>query len=330
MSDTKSDPQRMEKIVSLCKQRGFCWFDRSMKATVVLLLLLPVIVCGQSATEKQILEELQKLNQRLDNVEKKLEEKSAPVSSFTDPEKKVFGIRFHTGPKGNRVTSVIQGGPADKAGVRPGDLLKSLDGNAVTTLANADLLHELEKKESYAFSFEGKDGQKRELKITKARQGDFTNERGGFVLAGGEIPLAEVDLGQVAPEIATEDGNGNNIKLSSLKGKVVLVNFTATWCGPCGQELPELIKVYDKYHDQGFEIISVFLDQDKLAVEHHIRDHKIPWPYAFDGKGWDNDVARQWGISGVPTNPIVDKTGVVVEDNVRGNKIEPAIGKYLK
>lgn len=301
-----------------------------MKASVALLLLLPAIGFGQSATEKQIFEELQKLNQRVDKVERKLEEKSAPTSSFTDPEKKVFGIRFHTGPKGNRVTSVIQGGPADKAGVRPGDLLKSLDGDAVTTLSNAELLHELEKKETYAFGFEGKDGQKRGLEITKARQGGFTNERGGFVLAGGEMPLAEVDLGQIAPELVAEDGKGNPIKLSSLKGKVVLVNFTATWCGPCGQELPELIKVYDKYHGRGFEIVSVFLDQDKLAIEHHIRDHKIPWPYAFDGKGWDNEVARQWGISGVPTNPIVDKTGVVVEGNVRGNRIEPAIEKYLK
>ena len=301
-----------------------------MKAAVVLLLLLPVVVSGQSATEKQILEELQKINQRLDKVEKGLEEKSAPVASFTDPEKRVFGLRFHAGPKGNRVTSVIQGGPADKAGVRPGDLLKSLDGRAVTSLSNVELLQEMEKNDSFVFNLEGKDGQKRELRIKKARQGDFTNERGGFVLAGGEMPLAEVDLGQVAPEIAAEDGNSNQLKLSSLKGKIVLVNFTATWCGPCGQELPELIKLYDKYHAQGFEIVSVFLDQDKLAVEHHIRDHKIPWPYAFDGKGWDNEVARQWGISGVPTNPIIDKTGVVVENNVRGNRIEPAIEKYLK
>ncbi len=239
-------------------------------------------------------------------------------------------MRFHTGPKGNRVTSVIQGGPADRAGVRPGDLLMTLDGNAVTAFSGVALLHELEKKDSYSFKFQTKDGQQREQRMTKARQGDFTNERGGFILAGRDLPLAEVDLGQPAPDLVADDGNGQSVHLSSLKGKVVLVNFTATWCGPCGQELPELIRLYEKYHRDGFEIVSVFLDQDKLAVEHHRRDHKIPWSYVFDGKGWENAAAREWGISGVPTNPIVSKTGVVVEENVRGNRIEPAVEKYLK
>jgi thiol-disulfide isomerase/thioredoxin len=330
MSDAKTDTQSMKKIVSLCKHRGFRSSHATMKATIVVLLFLPGIVCGQSATEKQILEQLQILNQRVEKVEKELENRPSLPSSYTDPEKKVFGMRFSRGPKGHRVISVIQGSPADKAGVRPGDLVTSVDGKPVTTLSGAEILHELERNDSYVFNFESKGGESRELKITKARQGDFTNERGGFVLAGRETSLAEVDVGQAAPEIVAENGSGVAIKLSSLKGRVVLVNFTATWCGPCSQELPKLMKVYNTYHGKGLEILSVFLDQDRLAVEHYIKDHKVPWPYSFDGKGWENTTAREWGVSGVPTDPVVDKSGLVVEDNVRGDRIETAVEKYLK
>jgi peroxiredoxin len=330
MSDTKSDPQRMEKIVSLGMLRGIRSFDPTMKAIIIVLLFLTDVMRGQSATEKQILEQLQLLNQRLDKVEKELDKRPSLSSSYTDPEKKVFGMRFLRGPKGNRVTSVIQGSPADKAGIRPGDLLTSLEGKPVTTLSSVEILHELEKNDSFVCNFQSKLGENRELKITKARQGDFTNERGGLLLVGKEMPLAEVDVGQAAPEIMTKDGTGTATKLSSLKGRVVLVNFTASWCGPCSQELPKLISAYNTYHSKGFEILSVFLDQDRLAVEHYIKDHKVPWPYAFDGKGWENAVAREWGVSAVPTNPIVDRNGFIVEDNVRGDSVETAVQKYLK
>jgi thiol-disulfide isomerase/thioredoxin len=310
------------------------WFSitpqKSITISLAVLSLFPAMICGQSPTEKRILEELQKLNQRLEKIEKKLEEKPPLVSSHNDPEKKIFGMQFARGPKGNRVMAVMQGSPADKAGVRPGELLAAIDGNRVTALSGAELLRELEKKDSYVFNFERKNGEKRQVTITKSRQGDFTDERGGYILAGEQRSLSEVDVGQAAPEITAKDVDGKDVKLSSLKGKVVLVNFTATWCGPCKKELPDLIGLHQKYHAQGFEVISVFLDSDSTAVERYLKENAISWLYAFDGKGWDNQVAREWGISGVPTNAIIDKAGVVVETNVRGSKIEPAVAKYLK
>jgi thiol-disulfide isomerase/thioredoxin len=310
------------------------WFSmtrqKSMAICLAILSLCPAIICGQSPSEKQIIEELQKLNQRLDKIEKKLDEKPPLVSSHFDPEKKIFGMQFSRGPKGNRVMAVMQGSPADKAGVRPGELLSAIDGNSVIALTGAELLQELDKKDSYVFNFESKNGEKRQATITKSRQGDFMDGRGGYVLSGEHPSLSEVDVGQVAPEITAKDADGKDVKLSSLKGKVVLVNFTATWCGPCKKELPDLIALRQKYYDQGFEVISVFLDSDRTAVERHLKENGISWLYAFDGKGWDNQVAREWGISGVPTNPIIDKTGVVVKANVRGNEIEPAVAKYLK
>jgi peroxiredoxin len=301
-----------------------------MKPILVVLLFIPAALWGQTTTEKLILEEMQQLNQRMERIEKKLEEKPSLTSSYSDPEKKVFGMHLTRGPKGNRVTSVIQGSPADKSGVRPGDLVTLLDGKNVTSLSSQELLRELDKKDMFTLVLEPKTGEKREVKITKARQGDLVNERGGFALVGGDLPLSEAAVGQPAPEITAKDSIGNEIRLSSLKGKVVLVNFTATWCGPCKEELPDLVKLYNECHDKGLEIISVFLDSDRLAVERHVKDHRILWPYAFDGKGWDNDAAREWGISAVPTNPIIDKRGVIAEDNVRGVSIQRAVEKYLK
>lgn len=142
--------------------------------------------------------------------------------------------------------------------------------------------------------------------------------------------MSEVEVGDLAPDINAVNSEGKPIQLSSLKGKIVLINFTATWCGPCKQELPELIQVYNEYHHKGLEIISVFLDSDKNKVEAYIRDNKIPWSYSFDGKGWENSSARTWGISGVPTNPLVNREGSIAEDNVRGASLRSKIGLFLK
>src|SRR5258707_769940 len=117
-------------VVCQCRMRRWTlsipamWFSitrqQSMTICLAILSLCPAIICGQSPSEKQIIEELQKLNQRLEKIEKKLDEKPPLVSSHIDPEKKIFGMQFARGPKGNRVMAVMQGSPADKAGVRPG------------------------------------------------------------------------------------------------------------------------------------------------------------------------------------------------------------------
>ena len=292
-------------------------------------MFLPIALSAQTATEKHILEELQKLNQRMERIERKLEASPPVTGSWNDPEKKVFGMRLSHGPKGNRVTSVHQGSPADKSGLKPGDLITSLDGKDVSSLPGQNLLRELETKDKFTFVVERKGGHNTEISMAKARQGDFMLKNGGFALVPGEQSLSELEVGQPAPEVTAKDSAGHEMKLSALKGKVVLVNFTATWCGPCKKELPELARLHKERHGEGFEIISVFCDSDQTAVDHYIKENNIPWPYVFDGKGWDTAVAREWGISGVPTNAIVSKRGLIAKDNVRGAAIQPAVEQYL-
>ena len=99
-----------------------------------------------------------------------------------------------------------------------------------------------------------------------------------LVLACGAHPLAAADVGQPAPELVVQELGGQTFDLAAQRGKVVIVNFWATWCPPCREELPNVKSVYDKYHDKGFEVVAVSLDQDSDALARYVKEHGLPWP----------------------------------------------------
>jgi peroxiredoxin len=113
--------------------------------------------------------------------------------------------------------------------------------------------------------------------------------------------------------------DGREVDLARLKGKVVLVEFWATDCGPCVAEMPEVKKVYQKFHDQGFEIVAISLDDKASALREFIKEKELPWPQHFDGKGWENRFAMQYGIFSIPTMWLVDRSGNLRISNARGN-----------
>ncbi len=110
-------------------------------------------------------------------------------------------------------------------------------------------------------------------------------------------------------ELTFEAIDGRKVDVQKLKGKVVLIDFWATWCGPCMAALPEVVEVYNKYRDKGFEIVGISLDKSDKALKGVLEKYKMEWPQYFDGKGWGNKFVIEYNISAVPTMWLVDKAG---------------------
>jgi thiol-disulfide isomerase/thioredoxin len=146
-----------------------------------------------------------------------------------------------------------------------------------------------------------------------------------------------INLGNKAPEIMQASPKGNVITLSSFKGKMVLIDFWASWCGPCRAENPAVVAAYNKYHGlnfkngKGFEILSVSLDQNAIAWEKAIEKDQLVWPYhVSDLQGWGNAAALRYGVNSIPTNVLVDGTGIIVAKNLRGTDLEKALEAQIK
>lgn len=119
---------------------------------------------------------------------------------------------------------------------------------------------------------------------------------------------------------------GNPISLADYKGKVVLVDFWATWCGPCVAELPNLLSTYEAYHAKGFEIVGISLDRQKEALEGFVADKKIAWPQIFEQGA---ELAKKYGVRAIPTTYLLDREGNIVASGLRGSALEEAVSKAV-
>ena len=134
-------------------------------------------------------------------------------------------------------------------------------------------------------------------------------------------------VGEVV-ELKFHPVKGKNVDLADMKGKVVLIDFWASWCGPCVAEIPNVVATYNKLHEKGFEIIGISLDSEKESLTKFIKDKEMPWPQYFDGKGWKNEISSRFGINSIPAMWLVDQEGKLVSTNVRGN-LEAEVLKLL-
>jgi len=132
------------------------------------------------------------------------------------------------------------------------------------------------------------------------------------------------------PDFNEKDINGKPLSIASRKAKVVLIDFWATWCGPCRQEIPNELEVYKKYHDRGFDIIGVSLDEDRAELDKLLLAAGMNWPEFFDGQATENKLAVKYGIGPIPANYLLDGSGKIIDSNLRGDELEAAVAKALK
>jgi peroxiredoxin len=141
---------------------------------------------------------------------------------------------------------------------------------------------------------------------------------------------AQPKIGDLSPEIILKDVDGNAVSLSSLKGKVVLIDFWASWCGPCKKAIKHLVKIYPSLKTKGFEIYGISIDEDKDDWKKAITANKISWLQVNENGGWNAPVANLWKIDQIPTSYLIDKNGKIIARDLDGRELESKINKLLK
>jgi len=131
------------------------------------------------------------------------------------------------------------------------------------------------------------------------------------------------------PAFALADSTGKKVALKDFKGQYVLVDFWASWCGPCRKENPNIVKAYQKYHDKGFEVLAISLDNKKDLWLKAIKADSLPWKHVSDLKGWQSELATLYGIKSIPASFLVDKEGKVIAQNLRGKDLEAKLEALL-
>jgi thiol-disulfide isomerase/thioredoxin len=161
---------------------------------------------------------------------------------------------------------------------------------------------------------------------------DTSIQRSGYIglLKKRIETLKKVAIGNPAPDFSMDDSLGHPQKLSSYFGKILLVDFWASWCGPCRRENPNIVAAYRQYSPKGFDIVGVSLDRSKDRWINAIGDDKLVWHQLSDLQGWNNAASKLYGIRSIPSNLLLDKNGIIIGKNLMGDDLTNKLRELLK
>ena len=139
-----------------------------------------------------------------------------------------------------------------------------------------------------------------------------------------------ISIGRKAPDFTSVDTNGKLVSLEAIKGKVTIIDFWAAWCGPCRRENPNLVRIYEKYHDKGLEIIGVSLDKDADKWKEAIAKDNLTWAHVSNLKFWEDPIAKQYNVQAIPATFILDANGIIVAKDLRGDELRAKVLALLE
>jgi thiol-disulfide isomerase/thioredoxin len=151
-----------------------------------------------------------------------------------------------------------------------------------------------------------------------------------LIIVAGEQAIAQPQFQQPAPALVLPDKKGQPIDLQSYRNQYVLVDFWASWCPPCRVFNKTLVKLYDRYHPLGFEILSVSLDENKQSWSKAIRADRLSWRQVIDTAAWNSVVAKNWDVLGVPNSFLIDPEGNIIARNLHGVELEKKVQELYK
>jgi thiol-disulfide isomerase/thioredoxin len=138
-----------------------------------------------------------------------------------------------------------------------------------------------------------------------------------------------IGIGQPVKDFSVTLLSGETFNLSDLKGKVILIDFWATWCAPCRAEIPNLKKYYEEFKDKGFEIIGISLDQTREALDNYMSQENLKWKISFSGQGWEDETGRLYNVNSIPSYWLVGKQGLLRHFGLRGEELRKAVAELI-
>lgn len=257
----------------------------------------------------------QALDKKFDSIDKTIKEKTKPLN---DQYMKLMAKKEDLGDKFNKEVEILE--------KKYDSIIKSANLETVALIkSNLSSITAMDRLYRNSRNMEIKETKT----ILDSLVGDATKAPSYTKLKEKIVLLENVEIGKQAPDFTLPTPDGEKLSLSSFKGKLLILDFWASWCGPCRQENPNVVKLYNKYHSQGLEILSVSLDDNREKWLKAIKDDGLVWNHVSDLQGWSNKAAKLYAVSGIPHIVLISKEGVILAKNLRGEELENKLKEYI-